>query len=89
MDACDRLWVLDTGTIGIGETTMQACPYTLNVFDLTTDKVLRQYTLRPEDINQVQRPLLHLNFAHLLRIALLIFPSLIIGHKVFSSLSVI
>jgi len=52
-DECDRLWVLDTGTIGIGETTMQACPYTLNVFDLKTDKLLRQYRLRSEDINQV------------------------------------
>ncbi|KAL6440481.1 hypothetical protein ACFW04_003182 [Cataglyphis niger] len=51
-DACDRLWVLDTGTIGIGETNMQACPYTLNVFDLKTDKIIRQYRLRPEDINQ-------------------------------------
>ncbi|XP_076653521.1 major royal jelly protein 1-like [Halictus rubicundus] len=52
-DACDRLWVLDTGTIGIGNTTVQACPYTLNVFDLTTDKILRQYRLRPEDINMI------------------------------------
>ncbi|XP_076653516.1 uncharacterized protein LOC143359463 [Halictus rubicundus] len=52
-DACDRLWVLDTGTIGIGNTTVQACPYTLNVFDLTTDKISRQYRLRPEDINMV------------------------------------
>ncbi|XP_014616127.1 PREDICTED: protein yellow-like [Polistes canadensis] len=51
-DVCDRLWVLDTGTIGIGDTTVQACPYTLNIFDLTTDKILRQYRLRPEDINQ-------------------------------------
>ncbi|XP_032664541.1 protein yellow-like isoform X2 [Odontomachus brunneus] len=51
-DACNRLWVLDTGTIGIAETTIQACPYTLNVFDLTTDKILRQYQLRPQDINQ-------------------------------------
>ncbi|XP_051172955.1 protein yellow-like [Leptopilina boulardi] len=51
-DACDRLWVLDTGTIGIGNTTVQACPYTLNVFDLTTDKLIRQYKLRPDDINQ-------------------------------------
>ncbi|KAG7207330.1 hypothetical protein KM043_008997 [Ampulex compressa] len=51
-DMCDRLWVLDTGTIGIGDTTMQACPYTLNIFDLTTDKIIRQYKLRPEDINQ-------------------------------------
>jgi len=44
---------LDTGTIGIDETTVQVCPYTLNVFDLTTDKLLRQYRLRSEDINQV------------------------------------
>ncbi|CAD6208790.1 GSCOCG00003598001-RA-CDS [Cotesia congregata] len=51
-DECDRLWVLDTGTIGIGNTTVQACPYTLNVFDLKTDKVLRKYRLRPDDINQ-------------------------------------
>ncbi|OXU27142.1 hypothetical protein TSAR_003267 [Trichomalopsis sarcophagae] len=51
-DVCDRLWVLDVGTIGIGNTTVQACPYTLNVFDLTTDKLLRQYRLRPEDVNQ-------------------------------------
>ncbi|XP_043267831.1 protein yellow-like [Venturia canescens] len=49
-DKCNRLWILDTGTIGIGNTTVQACPYTLNVFDLTTDKILRQYQLRPEDI---------------------------------------
>ncbi|XP_012254015.2 protein yellow [Athalia rosae] len=50
-DQCDRLWVLDTGTLGIGNTTVQACPYTLNVFDLTTDKIVRQYKLRPEDTN--------------------------------------
>lgn len=54
-DECDRLWVLDTGTIGIDETTVQACPYTLNVFDLKTDKLLRQYRLRSEDINQVKQ----------------------------------
>ncbi|XP_066583841.1 protein yellow-like [Prorops nasuta] len=51
-DSCNRLWVLDTGTIGIEDTTVQACPYTLNIFDLTTDKIIRKYQLRPEDINQ-------------------------------------
>lgn len=40
--------------MGIGDTTVQACPYTLNVFDLTTDKILRQYRLRSEDVNQVR-----------------------------------
>lgn len=53
-DTCDRLWVLDTGTIGIGNTTIQACPYTLNIFDLTTDTLLRQYRLRAEDINMAR-----------------------------------
>lgn len=48
------MWVLDTGTIGIGNTTIQACPYTLNIFDLTSDKLLRQYRLRAEDINMAR-----------------------------------
>ncbi|XP_050441579.1 protein yellow [Adelges cooleyi] len=50
-DTCNRLWVLDSGTVGIGNTTKQVCPYAIHVFDLTTDKVLRKYTLRPEDTN--------------------------------------
>lgn len=48
------MWVLDTGTIGIGNTTIQACPYTLNIFDLNSDKLLRQYRLRAEDINMAR-----------------------------------
>lgn len=35
----------------IGNTTRQVCPYAIHVFDLNTDKVLRKYTLRPEDTN--------------------------------------
>lgn len=51
-DECDRLWVLDTGTFGIGNTTTNPCPYTLNVFNLHSSKRIRKYVLRPEDINQ-------------------------------------
>lgn len=50
-DRCDRLWVLDTGTFGIGNTTTNPCPYALNVFDLRTDRRIRRYELRPEDTN--------------------------------------
>ncbi|KAJ3665026.1 hypothetical protein Zmor_000545 [Zophobas morio] len=50
-DSCDRLWVLDTGTLGIGNTTQNSCPYALNVFDLKTNERIRRYQLRPEDIN--------------------------------------
>ncbi|XP_066995354.2 protein yellow [Anabrus simplex] len=50
-DACNRLWVLNTGTVGIGNTTEQVCPYSILVFDLTTDKLIRRYQLRPEDTN--------------------------------------
>lgn len=50
-DSCNRLWVLDTGTIGIGNTTQNPCPYALNIFDLNTNQRIRRYVLRPEDIN--------------------------------------
>lgn len=51
-DKCGRLWVLDTGTVGIGNTTQNLCPYALNVFDLATDRRIRRYEFRPEDTNQ-------------------------------------
>lgn len=51
VDKCGRLWVLDTGTIGIGNTTQNVCPYSINVYDLKTDVRIRRYELRPEDTN--------------------------------------
>lgn len=45
------MWVLDTGTVGIGNTTQNLCPYALNVFDLATDRRIRRYEFRPEDTN--------------------------------------
>lgn len=51
VDRCGRLWVLDTGTVGIGNTTQQLCPYAVNVFDVRTNERLRRYELRPEDTN--------------------------------------
>ncbi|XP_055546266.1 protein yellow-like [Wyeomyia smithii] len=50
-DKCDRLWLLDTGTVGIGNTTQQLCPYALNIFDLKTNRRIRRYELRAEDTN--------------------------------------
>lgn len=43
--------MLDTGTVGIGNTTQNLCPYALNVFDLATDRRIRRYEFRPEDTN--------------------------------------
>lgn len=51
-DSCDRLWILDTGTFGIGNTTTNPCPYALNVFDLHTNTRIRRYELRKEDTNE-------------------------------------
>uniref|UniRef100_A0A8D9ERL0 Protein yellow n=1 Tax=Cacopsylla melanoneura TaxID=428564 RepID=A0A8D9ERL0_9HEMI len=51
-DSCDRLWVLDSGTVGIGNTTKQICPYAIHVFDLKTDQRIRKYQFRPEDIKE-------------------------------------
>ncbi|CAM6031572.1 unnamed protein product, partial [Sphagnum compactum] len=50
-DKCGRLWILDTGTVGIGNTTQNVCPYAINVFDLQTNRRIRRYELRTEDIN--------------------------------------
>ncbi|XP_053657921.1 protein yellow [Anopheles marshallii] len=50
-DKCGRLWALDTGTVGIGNTTQQLCPYALNVWDLKTNRRLRRYELRADDTN--------------------------------------
>ncbi|XP_052899763.1 protein yellow [Anopheles moucheti] len=50
-DKCGRLWALDTGTVGIGNTTQQLCPYALNIWDLKTNRRLRRYELRAEDTN--------------------------------------
>ena len=43
--------MLDTGTIGIGNTTQNVCPYALNVFDLATDRRIRRYEFNAEDTN--------------------------------------
>ncbi|XP_055371453.1 protein yellow [Condylostylus longicornis] len=51
VDECGRLWVLDTGTLGIGNTTTNPCPYALNIFDLSTNSRIRRYVFRPEDTN--------------------------------------
>ncbi|XP_050514591.1 protein yellow isoform X2 [Diabrotica virgifera virgifera] len=50
-DECERLWVLDTGTFGIENTTQNPCPYALNIFDLKTNRRIRRYEFRPEDTN--------------------------------------
>uniref|UniRef100_A0A182MVC3 Protein yellow n=1 Tax=Anopheles culicifacies TaxID=139723 RepID=A0A182MVC3_9DIPT len=50
-DKCGRLWALDTGTVGIGNTTQQLCPYALNIWDLKTNRRLRRYELRADDTN--------------------------------------
>ncbi|XP_063706289.1 protein yellow-like [Culicoides brevitarsis] len=50
-DRCNRLWVLDVGTTGIGDTTQQLCPYALNIFDLNTNRRIRRYIFRHEDTN--------------------------------------
>ncbi|KAM3968057.1 yellow-y [Aphomia sociella] len=49
-DSCGRLWVLDTGTYGYDPNVTNVCPYTLNVYDLNTDQIIRRYIFRPEDI---------------------------------------
>uniref|UniRef100_A0A1A9UWP9 Uncharacterized protein n=1 Tax=Glossina austeni TaxID=7395 RepID=A0A1A9UWP9_GLOAU len=44
-DACDRLWVLDTGVIDLLGDTKQIASNAIIIFDLKTDKLIRRYEL--------------------------------------------
>ncbi|KAK6643297.1 hypothetical protein RUM43_004802 [Polyplax serrata] len=48
IDPCGRLWVLDSGTVDVLNTTTQLCPPQIVVFDLRTDKLLWRHRI-PKD----------------------------------------
>lgn len=50
VDACDRLWAIDTGLSGILYEGRQITPPTILVWDLKTDKLIKRYPLKSEDI---------------------------------------
>lgn len=49
-DACDRLWVLDTGLADILGSPKQITPNSIVIFDLKTDKVLRRFPIPKDQI---------------------------------------
>jgi len=52
VDACDRLWVMDSGLADIlGEAIVYSNPQIL-VYNLNTDKLIRKYVFRNEDSQQ-------------------------------------
>ncbi|KAL1494889.1 hypothetical protein ABEB36_010404 [Hypothenemus hampei] len=52
VDVCDRLWVMDTGLADIlGEPTVISPP-AIVIYDLNTDKLIRRYTFKAEDLKQ-------------------------------------
>lgn len=52
VDECDRLWVLDSGTVNLTNTASHACPPALFVFDLRTDRLLRRYQIPEDQVKQ-------------------------------------
>ncbi|KAK3919002.1 Protein yellow [Frankliniella fusca] len=52
VDACDRLWVMDSGISDLKGDTQVLGPAKLLVYDLKTDKLLRQYAFKPEDLKE-------------------------------------
>lgn len=48
VDACDRLWVLDSGIVDAENTVNQLCPPQIFIFNLETDKLVRRYIV-PRD----------------------------------------
>ncbi|KAJ8982126.1 hypothetical protein NQ317_002852 [Molorchus minor] len=50
-DACDRLWLLDTGAVDtLGEFIVYRQPSVV-IYDLKTDELIRRYYLKQEDLN--------------------------------------
>lgn len=52
VDACDRLWVMDTGLADILGSPNQHSSPALVVFDLNTDKLIRRYEFKPADLKE-------------------------------------
>ncbi|KAJ9585377.1 hypothetical protein L9F63_002837 [Diploptera punctata] len=51
-DACDRLWVMDTGLSDVvGESKEYATPRIL-IYDLHNDSLIHSYTLKPSDLKE-------------------------------------
>ncbi|KAF2895891.1 hypothetical protein ILUMI_10287, partial [Ignelater luminosus] len=52
VDACDRLWVMDTGLADILGSPKQHSPSALVVFDLNTDRLIRRYEFKATDLKE-------------------------------------
>lgn len=50
VDACDRLWLVDTGLNDVWGEAKQLETPKLMIFDLNTDTLIRQYTFKPDDM---------------------------------------
>lgn len=51
VDACDRLWAIDTGLADIYGEGRQIFPPSILIWDLKTDKLIRRYPLKPDQIS--------------------------------------
>nr|CAD7439552.1 unnamed protein product [Timema bartmani] len=50
VDACGRLWVIDTGMVDILVEGRQICPHQILVFDIRTSKLVTRYRIPEEDL---------------------------------------
>nr|CAD7429448.1 unnamed protein product [Timema monikensis] len=50
VDACGRLWVIDTGMVDILVKGRQICPHQILVFDIRTSKLVTRYRIPEEDL---------------------------------------
>ncbi|KAF4525512.1 hypothetical protein B566_EDAN014898 [Ephemera danica] len=50
LDSCNRLWVMDSGTMDAGIGIKYTCPPKLFIFDFTTDNLLVKYELPKETV---------------------------------------
>lgn len=52
VDQCDRLWVLDSGTINLANDSQRICPPAIFIFDLRTDRLIKRYQIPEKQVKE-------------------------------------
>ncbi|KAK0095302.1 hypothetical protein PV326_008731 [Microctonus aethiopoides] len=52
VDQCDRLWIIDSGTVNLTSEPQQLCPPAIFIFDLRSDRLIKRYQIPEYQVKQ-------------------------------------
>ncbi|KAK0168153.1 hypothetical protein PV327_001981 [Microctonus hyperodae] len=52
VDQCDRLWIIDSGTVNLTSDPQQSCPPAIFIFDLRSDRLIKRYQIPEYQVKQ-------------------------------------